>query len=406
MPTPSDLPRKRDGRYATEGLNATDFLRVFSKIRSSQRRARGKAHRTLTPAMLRNKDAETLVDTLGKKKDGKFFTTEDMKKFIANRSEHRSKTSSDVPGITYAQLVAQSTKTRIKRASNNVGDGSGISSAMFIRVRHNVADVQVRASSVSHKNHHLVRVRFEEWDRSVEDVGDEKTSLAAIARRLASSRCSFDCSCEDHQYRYRYMATAGNYALTPPAEYAFPKIENPNLEGLACKHVIHVMTRFQSPTWQRQLGLQLKSAAESNQFGDDKKRTTKTFNAQEQKALSRNRSTTTNQDKIAAEFERYQTSQRVMAKKQQDDKDKIDRLRKQATRARNATKKKAAELAISRAENKLLRQERDSARQVLADQLKLRKEGFKDAMKLTGMTEQEAEQAFNKWLKTQMGNNN
>lgn len=402
MPT-TEPQRKQDGRYATGGLSATEFLKVFGKIRNSQRRNRANARRTLTPALLRNKDVETLVDALGKKKGGTFFTAEDMKKFMSNRQAHRQRTSSDVPGVTYAQLVAHSLKIRVQRANNKVDDGSGISNAMLLRVRHNVADIQVRASQASHKDHHLVRVRFEEWDRYVEDVGDEKTSLDALTRRLAASRVSFDCSCEDHQYRYRYMATAGNYALKPPAEYAFPKVENPHLEGLACKHVIHTMTRLQSSVWRRQLGLQLKKAAESIQFGDDRKRTAKTFNEQEQKVLGRNRSTQTNQQKLIAEFARYQASQKAMAKKQADEQEKIEALRKQASRARDATKKKAAALALAHEENKKLRIERDAARQLLADQLRLKKEGFKDALKLTGMTDKQAEEAFNNWMKTQMG---
>lgn len=405
MPTP-ELPRKQDGRFATGGLSANDFLKVFSKIRNSQRKNRANARRTLTPALLRNKDAETLVDALGKKKGGKFFTAEDMKNFMSNRQAHRQRTSSDIAGITYAQLVAHSLKIRVQRANNKVDDGSGIKNAMFLRIRHNVLDVQVRASEASHKDHHLVRVRFEEWDRYVDDVGDEKTSLDALTRRLAASRVSFDCSCEDHQYRYRYMATAGNYALKPPAEYAFPKVENPHLEGLACKHVIHSMTRLQSSVWRRQLGNQLKKAAESVQFGDDRKRSSKTFNEQEQKVLARNRSTQTNQRKLMAEFERYQASQKAMAKKQAEEKDKIDALRKQVSRARNATKKKAAALALGREENKKLKLERDAARQMLTDQLKLKKEGFKDAMKLTGMTDKQAEEAFYNWMKKQMGNTN
>lgn len=53
-----------------------------------------------------------------------------------------------------------------------------------------------------------------------------------------------------HQYWYRYIATAGNFALAPPKEYAYPKIKNPKLRGVACKHVIHALTRLQSSSWQ------------------------------------------------------------------------------------------------------------------------------------------------------------
>ncbi|PLR30022.1 phage tail protein, partial [Chimaeribacter californicus] len=390
MPSP-DFDRNENGRYATHGLSATDFLKVFRRIRKTQRDNRQRARRTLTPAMMRNKDLEKFLE-LGKKKDGTLFTPEDMKRFIQSRKGHRNQFNSDVAGITYAQLVAQSTKIDVKRANNSVDDGSGIKKAMFIRLQHNTAFVKVEASDISIDDHHMVRVRFEEWDRYVEDVGDEKASLATLARQLAAGRVSFDCDCGRHQYWYRYMATAGNYALKPPAEYAFPKVRNPDLTGVACKHVVHTMTRFQSMTWQRQLGQQLKKAADQVAFGDDKTKTTKTFTDQEQKALARNRNVQTDHEKVRAEFARYQAAQKAMAKKQETSKDEIERLRKQAARARNATAKKAAALKLALARNKQLEQERDDAKKLVAEQLRLKKEGFKDAMKLTGMTDKQAEE--------------
>ena len=77
-----------------------------------------------------------------------------------------------------------STQIDVKRANNKVDDGTGIKSALFIRIRHNIADVKVTASDASVDDNHLVRVRFEEWDRYVEDVGDEKVSLATLAKTL------------------------------------------------------------------------------------------------------------------------------------------------------------------------------------------------------------------------------
>ncbi|QCR38752.1 phage tail protein [Nissabacter sp. SGAir0207] len=404
MPSP-DFDRKENGRYATHGLSAAEFLKVFNRIRKTQRKNRQGARRTLTPAMMRNKELEKFLE-LGKKKEGTFFTPEDMKRFITGRMAHRTQFNSDVPGITYAQLVAQSTKIDVQRASNKVDDGSGIKKAIFIRLQHNTAMVKVEASDISMDDHHLVRVRFEEWDRYVEDVGDEKASLMTLSRQLAAGRVSFDCDCGRHQYWYRYMATAGNYALKPPAEYAFPKVRNPDLTGVACKHVIHTMTRFQSMTWQRQLGQQLKKAATQVAFGDDKKKTTRTFTEDEQKAMGRNRSAETDQDKVRKEFARYQAAQQAMAKKQATSRDQIEQLRKKAARARTATAKKAAELKLALARAKKAEQERDDAKKLVAEQLRMRKQGFKDAMKLTGMTDKQAENAFNKWLSEQIGKTN
>ncbi|HGA6477214.1 TPA: phage tail protein [Salmonella enterica subsp. enterica serovar Saintpaul] len=401
MPS-TGFEKKENGRYATHGLSATDFLKVFNKIRKGQRASRRGAHRTLTPAGLRNKSVDEILK-LGKKKDGTFFTPEDLKQFIEKRAGHRTKFSSDQAGITYAQLVAMSTQIDVKRANNKVDDGTGIKSALFIRIRHNIADVKVTASDASVDDNHLVRVRFEEWDRYVEDVGDEKVSLATLAKNLAKGRVSFDCDCGRHQYWFRYMATAGNYALKPPAEYAFPKIRNPDLVGAACKHVLHVMTRFQSSTWQRQLGTQMKKAAEQVAFGDDKKRTTKVFTDKELKALARNRSDQTDQTKIRREFEKYQAAQRGLAKVQRTEKDKIDRLRKQASTARNSLKRKAAELKTAQAENALLKKQQEAMKAQLQEQLKLKKQGFIQAMKITGMTDKQAETAFKKWLASQQG---
>lgn len=398
-----DFERKDNGRYATNGLSAAEFIKRFNHIRKSQRSNRRGAHRTLTPAGMRNKSVDDILK-LGKKKDGTFFTPEDLKQFIENRAGHRTKFSSDIPGITYAQLVAMSTQIDVKRANNKVSDGTGIKSAMFIRIRHNIADIKVTASDASVDDNHLVRVRFEEWDRYVEDVGAEKVSLATLAKNLAKGRVSFDCDCGRHQYWFRYMATAGNYALKPPAEYAFPKIRNPDLVGAACKHVLHVMTRFQSATWQRQLGMQMKKAAEQVAYGDDKKRTTKVFTDKEQQALSRNRSDQTDQAKIKREFDKYQAAQRGLARTQRTNKEKLEQLRKEATTARNAVKKKAAELKLSRAENALLRKQQELLKTQLQEQLRLKKNGFKEAMKMTGMTEEQAEAAFKKWLATQQEN--
>ena len=39
----------------------------------------------------------------------------------------------------------------------------------------------------------------------------------------------------------------------------------------------------------------------------------------------------------------------------------------------------------------------------LQEQLKLKKQGFIQALKITGMTDQQAETAFKKWLASQQG---
>ncbi|MDW3171472.1 hypothetical protein R8N48_31470, partial [Vibrio sp. Y184] len=81
------------------------------------------------------------------------------------------------------------------------------------------------------------------------------------------------------------MATMGNYCIAPPKEFAFPKIRNPELSGVACKHVLKAATMLQSLAWQRILANQMKQQARRVGFGSDNK--TYLLNENEKKAAAR-----------------------------------------------------------------------------------------------------------------------
>lgn len=100
----------------------------------------------------------------------------------------------------------------IKRANNAVDDGSGIKRATPVSLRHNVINIRVEASDISVHQHHIVRIRFEEWDQMVDDIAEDDKSALKITKSLCAGRVSFDCDCGRHQYWYRYIATAGNFA--------------------------------------------------------------------------------------------------------------------------------------------------------------------------------------------------
>ncbi len=391
------LGKDETGRYITTGLSPKEFNRVFNKIAKDQNTKRRKAHRTLTPALIKNKDLEKFL-ALGKKKDGTLFTPEDLKAFDQSRRAHRKAFSSDTQGITYSQLVALSTKIDIDRANNNVNDGSGISSASFAAIKHNLAIVQVKASSESVHQHHRVRIRFEEWDLAVETAAGEASAAKRVARNVCKGRVSIDCDCGRHQYWYRYMATAGNYALPSPKEYAYPKVRNPDLTGVACKHVIHALTRFQSAAWQLQIAKRIESDAHRVGFGDDKKRTTKFFSEEEQKSLNKNRKSNTDQKKSRAEFALYQKRQDALGKKLERDSSKIDELRTKLKKTRNNAVKDKERLKLAEEKIKKLEAEKQS----IKDEMKMRREAFVDAAKMGGMSQKDAEKAFETWFKNKM----
>lgn len=399
----ADFEKLSNGRYKTDGLDDKAFERVFNLINKKQRNTRRNARRTLTPAMMKNKDLDKIL-ALGKKSDGTLITPEDLKTFSESRRAHRKSFKHDVAGITYNQLVAQSRKIDIDRANDNVSDGTGIKKATPIGIKHNIISIKVRASEGSDDQNHRVKVRFEEWDTAVEEIDPEKKAQnARVTRSLCAGRVSFDCDCGRHQYWYRYMATAGNYALKPPAEYAYPKKRNPDLTGVACKHVLHAMTRLQAASWQVAIMKELLKASTAVQFGDDARKTAKYFSEDEAKALARNRASTTNQKKAKEAFKRYQAAQDGMAKKQAKSKDVIDAMRQKLTKARTSSQKKTLELKIERAKTADLQQQLAAQKDLLEKQISAKKDVFMQSMQAAGIDGQKAEAAFKNWLKTQMG---
>lgn len=393
--------RTNEGRFETAGLSSKDFSRVFDQIDKDRRKKRRIARRTLTPSTLKNKSLDDII-ALGKKKTGTFFTKDDLKEFEKNRAGVRKQFTSNVPGITYAQLVASSQKIDIQRANNKVGDGSGIKRAVPTTIKHNVLTVSVEASEISKDKHHRVKFRFEEWDQLIEELSDEDKSASKIARKLCAGRVSFDCDCGRHQYWYRYIATAGNYALAPPKEYAYPKEKNPNLKGVACKHVIHAFTRLQSASWQVRIGQAMQKTAKRVGFGDDARKTTEHFTDADKAKFNRNRNAQTNVAAIKREHEKYQKRMGALADRLNADDGRIDKLRDQLTKAKKLTatqRAKAAEkqqqLVAEKVKNKMLRQQ-------LADQAKVQRQTFIDALVLTGTPRPQAERMFMDYVKKQM----
>lgn len=393
--------RDSAGRWLTAELNPRAFNAIFNKIQRTQRGNRRRAKRTLTPGMFHNKELEKFLQ-LGKKKEGTFFTAEDMKRFIESRKAHRTAFSSDVPGITWAQMGAQSKKIDIDRASNRVADGTGIKKAMFIGLQHNLAIVNVTASDASEHQNHRVRIRFETWDEAVEEAADEKADVNKITRKLCADRVSIDCDCGRHQYWYRYMATAGNYCVAPPKEYAFPKIRNPDLTGVACKHVLHAMNRFQSGTWQLKLATQLRKDGKRIGFGDDAKKTSRFFSEDDMRDMARNRKTTIDQAALRKAFKQYLENQESFGKSLKGNKETVQKLRETLKKSRKLSTQQKKALKEAQDRQKKLEAERDEARRLLADQLKVKKSSFIDALRMAGKSKAEAEKMFKTWLESQL----
>lgn len=101
----------------------------------------------------------------------------------------------------------------------------------------------------SNMNRHHVLVRFnafaEAANRLMSSKARDNKTPKQIANWLRKQKLAFDCDCGRHRYFFRYISTIGNFNAGRK-EMGYPKIRNPNLKGVACKHVLRVMAEVES----------------------------------------------------------------------------------------------------------------------------------------------------------------
>lgn len=141
-------------------------------------------------------------------------------------------------GITAKQIIDLSWQDDRKRAHEQ------IKYAMPVSAKDGVIHFQTNAGPDSDRTHHQVFVQLLNYSAA---VASPKPALKIVGEVL-KGKVRFDCDCGRHRFWFRYVATVGNYNYRV-AETNFPKIRNPQLSGIACKHVLRVMTAIaQSPT--------------------------------------------------------------------------------------------------------------------------------------------------------------
>jgi hypothetical protein len=84
---------------------------------------------------------------------------------------------------------------------------------------------------------HHVHVQFLDF---ATQVAASPNDAKKIGKAIASGKLKFNCDCGRHTYWYRYVATVGNWNYGRN-EDGFPKIRNPRLVGVACKHALRTM---------------------------------------------------------------------------------------------------------------------------------------------------------------------
>lgn len=90
--------------------------------------------------------------------------------------------------------------------------------------------------------HHHVIVDFLSYASAASGARD---TIKKSVQWMCREPLRIECDCERWRYWYRYIATIGKFNAGRD-ETGYPKIRNPNLSGVACKHILRVMAEVES----------------------------------------------------------------------------------------------------------------------------------------------------------------
>ena len=210
----------------------------------------------------------------GKKRE---ITQADLARFKQKITQLQTKYKG---GILAEQVISLSRKVDRERARDEIKH-TIISSALNAELRFIVSASGKTKGVVRHH----VKVEFnKELFNALAAGGNTDAKQSAL--KLRKSRLLFECSCGRHTYWYRYLATIGKYGCGR-AETGFPKVRNPELKGVGCKHVIRVMSEIMSSASVLVMLTEMMKRAKAHEFNKSQVRTSQA--AAEQQLAEQNR---------------------------------------------------------------------------------------------------------------------
>lgn len=243
-------------RLAQRGLHK-ESKAVRQNDKTQRRQAEKEEKQGGKPKFLRPSDVageydfqRALTTTLGGVK--RFITAEDLKIFAQNIKTLQQNYKG---GISPQQVINLSLDIDIQRANKQ------ITYAMPRSRKDDVVHFLVDASGEHGAMHHFVNVQFLGFDGVRLYPG--KITPHQVKNRLAGGNVRFECDCGRYKYWYRYLNTIAGTNLGRK-ETAFPKIRNPNLAGVACKHILRTMQWIKSPQGVQYLYTQAQKARDED----------------------------------------------------------------------------------------------------------------------------------------------
>ncbi|MFK5950337.1 MAG: hypothetical protein QM500_16385 [Methylococcales bacterium] len=124
------------------------------------------------------------------------------------------------------------------------------------------------ASKESKKTRHFVNVQFTSFNAAMQSNMEPRKAVNWIRKQPLK----FECDCENFTFWYRYIASIGDFNAGRK-ETGFPKIRNPQVRGVACKHALRVMSEIERGGVVQTFLQKLLVKARADDFGNAQVRT-------------------------------------------------------------------------------------------------------------------------------------
>jgi hypothetical protein len=220
------------GQLKGSASEAKDRLSADAKERSAEAQRKGSIILSQKDVLTGHWDASKVLFTTI---DGQLrpITSDDLAAFRRNIKTAQSRLTK---GITAKQVIDWSLHDDRKRATEQ------IKMAVPASAHNGTVRFITNAGPESLVSRHHIIVEFLNYGA---EAASGSIDPRKSAMRLRHGPLKFECDCERHRYWYRYIATIGGFNAGR-SEVGFPKIRNPKLQGIACKHILRVMSDIQS----------------------------------------------------------------------------------------------------------------------------------------------------------------
>ena len=220
------------------------------RAKAAQARQEADSAKLLSPSDVSGEydAARLLMTTLGGQLCA--LTQDDLRQFAASAKKLGKRFKG---GITARGVIDLSLKVDRERAN------AQIRTAVVVKAQAGVLRFITNAGPDSDVTRHHVHVEFPAF-KAYAAQGQKPDKLA---RAMLDGPIKISCDCGRARFWLDYVQTIGGFKYGAP-QNNFPKIRNPKLVGVACKHALRVMVAIKGEAMVRTQAAKMIAAAQSN----------------------------------------------------------------------------------------------------------------------------------------------